>query len=361
MRFGKRRNSNATLVYRPLAGVFCAIFLLVLVAAFNTNENLLYLVAACAASFLISAFILTRGALRGVHIVRDAPASVHRREPFVVKVRIENRKRLFPSISLQISDAAAPETLKAYVHRIPPATTATLQLHEMLPRRGLHTLSDLLISSGFPLGLFQRRMSSAGHGDIVVYPRVLSLRPNVVDQIDDSGSTPRPLDPSGDEFFALREYVPGDDIRYICWRVSARVGQLIVRQLEPSTARSVVIVFDTRGVPDTDELEEQFEEAVDLAASLAIMFLEQQYAVAIVTPDTTVGLGRGSAHGTKILEMLARVESATYGAHRENWHALSGDLGGSAKVFVSSDPATWGDRVTGRGVHVLDPREAMHA
>ena len=361
MKIGKRRFSKSNVVFRPLAGVFLAIFFLVLLAAFNTNENLLYLVAACAASFVLSAFVLTRGTLRGLHVERDAPVSAQRREPFAVNVRIENRKRLMPGISLRISDAADPETVKAYLLKIPPATTATVQLHEMLPRRGLHTLPDLVVSSGFPLGLFHRRLHSANPTEIVVYPRVLTLRRNVVDQVDDSGSMPRPLDPSGDEFFALREYVPGDDIRYICWRVSARIGKLIVRELEPSTARSVVVVFDTRGVPDTEELEEQFEESVDLAASLAIMFLEQHYAVAVVTPDAAVNLGRGSAHGTKILEMLARVEPATYGEHPDNWHTLSGDLGGSAKVFVSSDPATWGERVSGRGVQVLDPREAIHA
>ena len=349
------------LVFRPAAGVFAAIFLLVLVAGFNTGENLLYLVAVCAASFLICSLLLTPLALRGLKVRREAPASAHRNDPFTVKVRVENRKRFFPSVSLRFEDASESGVAKAYVATIPARAVATVQLRETLPRRGVHRLPDLVISSGFPLGLFRRRLTCPDRTEVVVYPRVVDLQRNVVEQMDESGATPRPLDRSGDEFFALREYVPGDDIRYICWRVSARIGRLIVRELEPNTARMVVVVFDTRGVPDTPELEEQFEEAVDLAASLAMMFLDQQYGVAVVTPEASVGLGSGSAHARKILEMLARVQAASYGTHGDEWYSASGELGGAAKVYVASDPALWGGRMGEHGVRTLDPRETINA
>ena len=355
------RIANMKLVFRPAAGVFAAIFLLVLVAGFNTGENLLYLVAVCAASFLICSLLLTPLALRGLKVRREAPASAYRNDPFTVKIRIENRKRFFPSVSLRFEDASDLGVAKGYVAKIPARAVANVQLQETLKRRGVHRLPDLVISSGFPMGLFRRRLTCPDRSEVVVYPRVVTLRRNVVEQMDESGATPRPLDRNGDEFFALRDYVPGDDIRYICWRVSARIGRLIVRELEPSMARMVVVVFDTRGVPDTPELEDQFEESVDLAASLAMMFLEQQYGVAVVTPEASVGLGSGSAHARKVLEMLARVQPASYGTHGDDWYSAPGDLGGAAKVYVASDPALWGGQMGGRGVRILDPREVINA
>lgn len=359
--FRKLRKAKVRTVFRPAGGVFAAIFVLVLLAGFNTGENLLYLVAVCAASFLICGILVTPIAIFGLRVQREAPNSAYRMDPFMVKVRIENAKRFFPSVSLRLDDPSEPGVSQAYVPKIPAGTVASVQLQYVLPARGVHALPDLAISSGFPMGLFRRRLICRDAHEVVVYPRVVSVRRSFVEQLDDSGASPRPVDRMGDEFFALREYTPGDDIRYICWRVSARVGRLIVRELEPSTARIVVVVFDTRGLPDTPELEEQFEEAVDLVASLAMMLMDQQYGVAVVTPDSSVGLGMGNTHATKILEMLARVQPASYGAHGDDWFVASGDLGGAAKIYVASNPALWGGEVSGRGVRVLDPREVVHA
>lgn len=353
--------SRQKLVYRPSFWVFLIVFLLVMAAAFNTGENLLYLVSAGVLSFLLSAWVLSTFPLMGLKMRRDVPASVYRLEPFTVLVRIESHRRFFPGESLRIEEGSKAVTAKAYVAHIPAGGSVTVRLEEMLPKRGVHSVAPLALSSGFPLGLFRRRRVFTDPETITVYPRVVSLHKSVVDQVDDSGSTARPLNMQGDEFFALREYIPGDDIRYICWRVSARVGELMVRQLEPSMARSVVIVFDTRGVPDTEELEEQFEEAVDLTASLAMMFLDRQYAVSVITPDGIVELGIGNSHAKAILEMLARVEPADYASHSDSWFTTPGSDGVAAHVFVASDPSMWGAQVRGRGVRILDPREVAHA
>lgn len=47
-----------------------------------------------------------------------------------------------------------------------------------------------------------------------------------------------------------RPYVPGDDIRRIHWRASARTGALMTREDEPPAGRSALIVLDNRGAPD---------------------------------------------------------------------------------------------------------------
>jgi hypothetical protein len=51
--------------------------------------------------------------------------------------------------------------------------------------------------------------------------------------------------PSGFEFYGMREYVPGDDLRRIVWRASARTGKVMVREAEQGITDHVTVVLDT--------------------------------------------------------------------------------------------------------------------
>ena len=66
-------------------------------------------------------------------------------------------------------------------------------------------------------------------------------------------------------FHQLREYVPGDDMRHIHWRTTARTGTMIVKQLVDTTRPEIVVIVDNRrravGADD-------FEEVVDIAATV---------------------------------------------------------------------------------------------
>ncbi len=66
-------------------------------------------------------------------------------------------------------------------------------------------------------------------------------------------------------FHQLREYVPGDDLRHIHWRTSARTGTLVVKQLVDTTKPEIVVIVDNRRVAVS---EQDFEEIVEIAASL---------------------------------------------------------------------------------------------
>ena len=69
-------------------------------------------------------------------------------------------------------------------------------------------------------------------------------------------------------FHALREYVPGDDLRRVHWRSSAKADTLLVRQYHESRSMhaAVVVDDDPRSYASADEL----ETAISVGASLAI-------------------------------------------------------------------------------------------
>ena len=164
----------------------------------------------------------------------------------------------------------------------------------------------------------------------------------------------------GDEFYSLRDYMPGDDIRRIAWRQSARSNKLLVKELEQETARYILFVFDTR-VHDIEELEDHFEDAVELIASLAITLLNRQYKVALQTPDHYISEGEGKGHTIAILDFLARVNPVEAEGGSGFNFAQSLDTKRSTNLFVSADPSTWGRAATGARGKVLHPQDVIHA
>jgi uncharacterized protein (DUF58 family) len=214
----------------------------------------------------------------------------------------------------------------------------------------------------FPFGLFERRIRPQDDLEIVVYPQVRAIRPSMVEQLAGQGAVTRVVRGEGDEFFSLREYVPGDDLRKVAWRVSAHKGALIVRESARATARFLVFVLDARLRSDVENFVELFEEAVELTASLAVTFMNQHYSVALATQHQFLPAGEGQAHAIKVLDFLARLRPrGDAGSEDFAWFRPGDDLAGATHVYISPDPAYWNGYVPGSRGRVLDPKEVVRA
>jgi len=109
-------------------------------------------------------------------------------------------------------------------------------------RRGPLTGSGHNIT-GDPLGLFARRRAIEKHDLSLVLPRFTALRERpMTREIDAAVTAPRAG--SGTEIFGVREYRPGDALRRIHWRSTARRGELIVREFEPPGVQNLGIFLD---------------------------------------------------------------------------------------------------------------------
>lgn len=116
---------------------------------------------------------------------------------------------------------------------------------------------------------------------------------------------------SGIEFADHREYVPGDDFRYLDWNVYQRTGRLLVRLFEEEEDLSVYVLLDTSrsmsmGSPSKLRYGKQ------LAAALAYVALANLDRVSVLTFGEGMGLRlaptRGKNRIFKVFDFLRPIE-----------------------------------------------------
>jgi len=116
------------------------------------------------------------------------------------------------------------------------------------------------------------------------------------------------------EFAEHREYVPGDEIKHIDWKVYGRTDRYYVKQYEEETNLAATILLDTSesmAYASPDVGVSKLDYASYVAASLAYLMLQQQDAVGLATFDAEVAQFLPPAsHGSHLKNLLRIVEQA---------------------------------------------------
>ncbi len=87
-----------------------------------------------------------------------------------------------------------------------------------------------------------------------------------------------------DEFYGLREYRAGDNVRSIHWRSTARTGRLTIREMASNAPPQMIIVLNLPQLRTTANAAVEIERAVELAASLLCYAFLENFAVALAIP-----------------------------------------------------------------------------
>ena len=176
----------------------------------------------------------------------------------------------------------------------------------MLPtRRGDRRADRVTVRSIGPLGLAGRQGSHSVPWTLRVLPPFTSRKhlPSKLALLRDlDGRTQVMIRGQGSEFDSLREYVPGDDVRSIDWRASARVRDVVVRTWRPERDRRVLLVLDTGRtaagrVGDAPRL----DAAMDAALLLAALATKAGDRVDFIAYDRVL---RGAVQGRSSAELL---------------------------------------------------------
>ncbi|MEP6820052.1 MAG: DUF58 domain-containing protein [bacterium] len=306
-----------------------AIFVVVLVvvgfAAWNTGNNLLFMIFSLLASSLFVGGVAARASLRDLIVSARFPDHIFAGEAAPVMVTLRNAKRVLPSFSIlveargpnearnQKARRRGPRFIKrplAYFTYIPRRAAAEQRVEQLFPSRGHVLINGFELSTRFPFGFFRfRRRLRARDVDIVVYPKPepigdeLHLLPTYAGRM---ASARRGV---GQDLFSLRDYQPQDDLRHIDWKATARSRHLTVREFTAEDERRITIVFDTRDLSasDTGNFLPRFEAGVVQAASLLKHFVDERAEVRLMLGNDLGRFGSGPKHLYACLRRLALV------------------------------------------------------
>ena len=167
-----------------------------------------------------------------------------------------------------------------------------------------------------PLGLRTKVLATRSPTEVLVVPRVLPLPRVIASAQTDLGVLGER--PGHEQFHSLREYVPGDPMRTVHWRSTARAGKLMVRRMVDTTVPAILVVLDidrasyNRTSAQFGDFEAaSFEQAVDLAASAVWANCTTDHRVALTTtsPNAAV-IEITSRNRNSALDWLAMTQSA---------------------------------------------------
>ncbi|PSK97112.1 uncharacterized protein (DUF58 family) [Murinocardiopsis flavida] len=215
---------------------------------------------------------------RALGFVRDGETSIRLGESAQVGLLLANpggrRVRALVRDAWAPSAGAAPRTHTVTLpggerRRIDTALTPT--------RRGDQHAAGVTVRSFGPLGLGARQATLPAPWTVRALPPFHSRRhlPGKLSKLRELDGQHRAMvRGQGSEFDSLREYVPGDDVRSIDWRATARRSEVVVRTWRPERDRRILIVLDTGRtsagrVGDTPRLDHGMDAALLLAALAA--------------------------------------------------------------------------------------------
>jgi len=147
------------------------------------------------------------------------------------------------------------------------------------------------------------------------------------------------------EFAEHRQYAPGDDIRYVDWRIFGRQDRLHVKQYEEETnLRCHLLVDASRSMAYAGPAWRgwsKYDYAAGLAASLAYVLVSQQDAAGLITFDTAVRhklpAASGKAHLANLVKILEQTQPAAKTDVKILFHRLAEELRKRSMVVLISD------------------------
>ncbi|MBN1288827.1 MAG: DUF58 domain-containing protein [Actinobacteria bacterium] len=266
---------------RPVVLILVAVSLFMI--ATTIKSGWLYLVSSAFVSLVLLGILTGWRSTRRIEIERDTTGEIFEGEKLTVSLRIRNNSRA-AKYFLNIADMQfLPSRLEAAqkfrghqggfshapgfssgirrgrkgasgdsltttvgIENLGPHESMDLKYQLTAARRGVYPETRLEVSSS---GIFEsvhvRRMKTFA-SELVVYPKTYPME-SFPFHVVDYASSVRPFESSrrgtGLDYFGVREYSPGDSLRHIHWKSSAKRGKLIAREYQHEYQYSLGILL----------------------------------------------------------------------------------------------------------------------
>ena len=312
----------------------------------------LYVIGSALVALIALAFIAVNRRLPELEVSRAArPSTVAVGERSRVDIEVQNcSRRRSPRLALwePVGDTGGAEMQLAPLAG-GDSVTAAYRIPTM--RRGRVGIGPARLQRSALLGLCRRPPRLGGSDEVLVVPERVPLAFPGLASTGRLGEhiRMRAMGRTGFEFHSQREYVPGDDLRRINWKTSARVGDLIVRETTPEGVHRCLVVLDT----DPRRYDHDgFERAVSAAASVVTGAVAAGAITRLVAPGLDLR-GPDVAHET--LRRLATLVPSTAGLD----HALAGGAHADGLGLVVVVTSTVASHAAAAASTVAGPDEVM--
>lgn len=263
----------------------------ILLAAINYQNNMVFALVFLLASVFVVTILHTYANLSGLSItaVNAFPAFAGEPARFDIKVSRSNQRSYY-DIGL-----SWPESEVCTVS-LDTQQQITISLHLPAVRRGLLTPPRLLVETFFPLGLVRSWTWLALNIDAVIYPQPVARELRVADGLaGDEGEANTVA--GSDDFYAFKNYQPGDLLKHIAWKSFAKGQDLQTKQF--ASFRDQQFWLDWACFNGDTETRLS-------AICFWVLKLEKRgedYGVRL--PGISIDPGQGQAHRDRVLKELA--------------------------------------------------------
>jgi uncharacterized protein (DUF58 family) len=175
-------------------------------------------------------------------------------------------------------------------------------------RRGVFPIAAPALATGDLFGVFPRRHPVSHRHEIIVYPRIVPLKPVALLKQIIFGK-PSAASPVCDPIYFLgtTDYQQHRPARHIHWKASARHNCLQEKLFEPVAQDKVLLVFEVDQFYEHEAWDE-FENALEVLASLAIELQAQKYSIGLLVNGLQTGEGSTylpmAANPSRLCELL---------------------------------------------------------
>ncbi|GBC93392.1 hypothetical protein HRbin15_01883 [bacterium HR15] len=312
-----------------------------------TGNRQMYWMASLLGVLIGGMYLVARWLAPRVNVSRQLPAEVREGEPFDVILEVSLpmwRVPVWYQIREQFSAGLEVQNTPRFLL---PRQRVKIRYRVVPMRRGEHRVGPTELTVSDLLGLFEIRRLLPGSEDVLVLPRPVPL-PN---RTWEGGSRGRAHQVSsrstskgeGTDWHGTREYTPGDPLRRINWRATARHQSWHVQQFETSLLAPLLIAIELapRWQRESDGFCPDFERAIRHIAWLATEAPRSGIRVYITGPGWEgVRIEGASFHEVRqALRALARLQPESHLSLAQQLHVLVQQYGEQFTLCLFVPPA----------------------
>ncbi len=273
--------------------VFAALLLVMLLTAINYQNSLIYGLTFWLLSIGLTSMWLTFRNLSGLTLSAGQAQAVFCGETLQLPLQLTS-KHWSAGLVLMYPGNPGSEVSVA------PDATVNLTVPLKTRQRGRLPIRRLRIQSRYPFGLYTAWSWVALEYPVLVYPQPITspLALQGADNGADQEQSAPQLHQTGDEPDGLRDYRPGDSLRRIAWKQSARTGELRTLEMSSESGPSCWIDWDALAGMETEQRLSRLTAWVEDATA-------NQWRYGLRLPGQIIQPGEGEQHRRECLKALA--------------------------------------------------------